>query len=212
MKLFEIINPEINKIKLLLKQYNITNYTIRPDGLVDVDGDVNLSEQQFTTIPIVFGTVNGNFWCDNCPQLTTLEHAPQTVNGGFACYNCSQLTTLQGAPQTVNGDFSCFSCPLLTTLQGAPRTVKGDFSCFTCPHLTSLQGAPQTVKGNFYCHNCPQLKILRVFSIKGLRRIDTCDQQLNNIIKKYYQKDGQGNAMLAQDEMIDAGYSKIARL
>jgi hypothetical protein len=168
MKLHEITNPEINKIKRLLKQYNIKNYTIRPDGLVDVDGEVDLSEQRFTTIPIQFGIVNGWFSCSRCPQLTSLQGAPQTVNRGFCCYDCPQLTSLEHAPHTVNRDF--------------------------------------------YCDGDPHLKILRVFFIKGLQYVFTGDDKLNNIIMKYYQQDGQGDIIAAQDEMIDAGYGKIARL
>jgi len=114
------------------------------DGSYDVDGDVDLSEQDLKRLPVQFGKVSGNFWCyEN--QLTTLEGVPREVGGNFWCiYN--QLTTLEGAPREVGGSFDC-SYNQLTTLEGAPREVGGDFDCSYNP--ISVEELKKTVRRDY---------------------------------------------------------------
>jgi hypothetical protein len=144
-KLFE----STSQIDQICKEYGIKNYTINPDGIVDVDGDVYLSYKKLDKLPVRFGKVTGDFWCNN-NQLTTLEGCPQTVVGSFLCYN-NQLTSLEGCPQTVGAHFSCHSNKL-TSLEGCPQTVGAHFSCRS-NKLTSLEGCPQTVGAHFSCHS-----------------------------------------------------------
>jgi len=117
-------------LKRLKDEERIDNYIVRPDGIVDVEGDVNLFEMDLTKIPIKFGVVTGFFDCSH-----------------------NQLTNLQGAPEEVGGSFYC-SYNQLTSLQGAPEKVGGDF---IGPHnqLTSLRGCPEEVGGSFYCNDNP---------------------------------------------------------
>jgi hypothetical protein len=123
-------------------------YTLNKDNSIDVEGNVDLSYLSLTEMPVKFGKVTGNFYCDN-NKLTSLEHAPITVSGDFRCsYN--QLTTLEGSPTTVTGNFRCFDNKL-TSLKGCPTTVSGDFDCFD-NKLTSLEHGPITVNGDFYCY------------------------------------------------------------
>jgi len=94
-----------SSIEAILTKYGITNYTIRPDGTVDVDGSVNLSSKNLTEIPVKFGSVSGYFRCNN-NQLTSLEGAPSRVEGHFSC-SFNQLTSLKYAPDRVGGNFWC---------------------------------------------------------------------------------------------------------
>jgi hypothetical protein len=71
----------ISEIERLCKEYGIENWTINSEGLVDVDGDVNLSDRGLTKMPINFGRVGGDFYC-GYNRLTTLEGAPREVGGG----------------------------------------------------------------------------------------------------------------------------------
>ena len=148
LKLYENFIQSDSEIHELCKKYGITNYTIN-NGLVDVDGDVNLFNKKLTKLPIKFGNVIGDFNCGN-NQLKTLDGAPQSVGGGFYCDN-NQLKTLDGAPQLVGGDFYCDNNQL-KTLDGAPKSVGGIFNC-KYNKITSLEGAPQSVGGDFYCYN-----------------------------------------------------------
>jgi len=84
-----LLNESITSVDLIhirewLEQMGIENYTINDDGTVDVDGDVNISNKNLTEIPIQFGKVNGNFWCNN-NELTTLKGVPRIVGGIFSC-------------------------------------------------------------------------------------------------------------------------------
>ena len=145
VKLFE----DFNEVDTICKKYDIENYTINPDGTVDVDGDVNLSGKGLKELPLKFGKVSGDFYC-HYNQLTTLEGSPKEVGGDFYCYN-NQLTTLTGAPKEVGGNFYCYNNQL-TTLEDAPKEVGGRFDC-SSNQLTTLEGAPKEIGGNFYCGN-----------------------------------------------------------
>jgi len=108
------------------EKFGISNYKENADGTVDVDDDVDISQNELEKIPIKFGKVSGSFYCSS-NQLTTLEGAPKSVGLDFVC-GFNQLTTLEGAPKSVGLDFVC-SSNQLTTLEGAPRKVGGSFYC-----------------------------------------------------------------------------------
>ena len=147
LKLYENFIQSDSEIHKLCKEYGIENYTIN-NGLVDVDGDVDLSGKGLTKLPVKFGNVSGIFNCQN-NQLTSLEGAPQSVGGDrFNCNN-NQLTSLEGAPQEVGGDFRCYNNQL-TSLEGAPQKVVGSFNCNN-NQLTSLEGCPKEVGNTFDC-------------------------------------------------------------
>ena len=149
LKLYEnFIKQTDSEIHELCKKYGIENYTIN-NGLVDVDGDVDLDYRKLTKIPIKFGNVSGDFLC-YYNQLTTLEGCPKSVGGSSYCsYN--NLTSLEGAPKSVGDIFRCENNKL-TSLDGAPESVGGNFNCYH-NQLTSLEGAPKSVSGSFYCYH-----------------------------------------------------------
>ena len=86
----------MNSIQDICKQYNIKNYTINPDGSIDVDGDVSLNYKNLTELPLRFNKVTGYFYC-RFNQLTTLKGSPRWVGGSFYC-NYNQLTILPILP------------------------------------------------------------------------------------------------------------------
>ena len=92
-------------ISLICKQYGIENYTINPDGSIDVVGDVDLYDKNLTELPLRFNKVNGSFDCsDN--KLTSLKGCPRWIGGSFSCqYN--QLTSLEFSPDYVGSYFGC---------------------------------------------------------------------------------------------------------
>jgi len=147
LKLFE--NFKDKDIDSICKEFGITNYTINPDGTIDVQGDVDISDRGLKELPLKFNDVSGSFYCQN-NQLVSLEGAPQSVGGDFYCYN-NQLTNLKGAPQSVGGSFFC-KYNQLTSLEGAPQSVGRNFSCDN-NQLTNLEGAPQSVGEDFFCDN-----------------------------------------------------------
>ena len=47
----------------ICEKYDIKNYTINPDGSIDVDDGVDLSGKDLIKIPLKFNKVNGWFDC-----------------------------------------------------------------------------------------------------------------------------------------------------
>lgn len=100
MKLNEVVQTDLEK---LLTEYNITDYSIRNDGLVDVNGHVELNYKNFTKLPINFGHVAGNFSCAYCHNLQSLEGVPTSIDGNFSCYNCDKIKSLDYLPKQITG-------------------------------------------------------------------------------------------------------------
>jgi hypothetical protein len=92
-------------ISLICKQYNITNYTINPDGSIDVNGNVFLYKKGLTEFPLTFNKVTGNFDCGE-NNLTSLKGSPRWIGGGFYCDH-NILTSLEFSPDYVDRDFWC---------------------------------------------------------------------------------------------------------
>jgi hypothetical protein len=89
----------------ICKRYNIKNYTVNPDGSIDVNGDVDLYNCNITELPLRFNKVSGDFWCgDN--NLTSLKDCPRWIGGGFSCSD-NKLTSLEFSPDYVGGYFNC---------------------------------------------------------------------------------------------------------
>ena len=147
LKLFESMTEV--EVERICKKYVIENWSINKDGLVDVNGDVNLIFKGLTKLPLQFGRVTGDFWC-NSNNLTTLEGAPTEVGETFYC-EFNKLTSLVGAPREVGGDFWCYENEL-TSLEGSPREVGGGVFCHN-NNLTILEGGPKEVGGKFLCYN-----------------------------------------------------------
>ena len=106
-----------DEISKICKKYNIENWSISSDGLVDVVGNVDLEYLELPKLPLKFGKIDGSFSCSH-NKLTTLEGAPQSVSGNFRC-RVNLLTSLEGAPQKVGGYFYC-DFNRLISLKGAP--------------------------------------------------------------------------------------------
>jgi len=107
------------EIKSICKKYGIKNYTINPDGSIDVDGSVNLSYQKLTKLPLNFNRVTGNFYCHN-NRLTSLEGGPKEVGEYFSCHD-NRLTSLEGGPKEVGVYFFCYNNPLPKTIIDDPK-------------------------------------------------------------------------------------------
>jgi hypothetical protein len=188
IKLFEGFQSK-SKVAQFCLEYNIRDWSINSEGLVDVNGDVKLYNSGLNKIPIKFGKIIGYFDCSN-NELKSLEGSPHTVVGDFDCSNnelkslegCThtvggnfycqynQLTSLEGSPHTVGAGFYC-SGNQLTSLEGSPESIGGDFYCES-NQITSFDGCPKKVDGDFYCYNNPVHSIWRLFSSVGNNKWD----------------------------------------
>ncbi len=78
----------------ICKNYNIKNYIINPDGSIDVEGDVFISNKNLDKLPLKFNYVSGVFVCSN-NRLTSLEGSPRKLGLKLYCSG-NPLTTLNG--------------------------------------------------------------------------------------------------------------------
>ena len=130
---------------------------------VSSKGNIEVKNKNITSLTnglFIWINIKGDFICDHCDSLTSLEGAPKEVGGDFNCFSCHSLTSLEGVPDEIGGDFSCEWCNSLTSLEGAPKEIGGDFICCGCNSLTSLEGAPKKVGGGFDCVSCKSLTSL----------------------------------------------------
>ncbi len=95
-------------IHKICEKYNIKNYIINPDGSIDVEGDVFISNKNLDKLPLKFNYVSGVFVC-SYNKLTSLEGSPKKL--GLKLY-CSRnpLTSLNG----FNLSYDKLVCSLFT--------------------------------------------------------------------------------------------------
>ncbi len=91
-------------------QQKIENYTINPDGSIDVDGDVYLDFLNLEKLPLKFNYVSGDFSIyNNC--ITSLEGCPKEVGESFDCAK-NQITSLKYSPIKVGTYINLYMNPL----------------------------------------------------------------------------------------------------
>jgi hypothetical protein len=162
IRLYESFRTE-QEIKDLCSEYDITDYQIRDDGSIDVDGGVDLSWGKLgdlKQLPLTFNEVV-YFGCVS-NNLTTLEGVPKKVGSNFWC-NYNKLTSLEHSPKIVGDDFRCGGNIYLTSLEGLEDTyISHDFIITNCNNLYSLKGFPKKV-GSFNCNGTPIEPIYNTF-------------------------------------------------
>jgi len=156
LKLYE----SFENIHEICKEYRIYNYTINPDGSIDVpyknnikgfDGRVDLQSENLTKLPLKFNKVSGYFECS---------------------YN--NLTSLEGSPKEVNGDFHC-SYNQLSSFQYAPIIIRGYFDCED-NNIKSFEYFPNYIGSYFYCIGNPIYYVWRLFEdITKIELLNDCD-------------------------------------
>ena len=195
----EFIRESKRDIHSICDEYGINDYTINPDGSIDVDGNIILSYDfergELSKIPLKFAKVIGDFEC-NRNQLTTLKGSPKSVGGNFECSD-NKLTSLEYCPESVGGDFDC-SGNLLTSLEYCPESVGRNFYCYD-NQLTSLEGLPEIggyincrrnqiidfrgvpefFEGYFYCEGNPIEEIYTLFLQEDSINDSKCIQWIN---------------------------------
>jgi hypothetical protein len=128
IKLYEGFQSE-SEVDEICKKYRIWDWSINSEGLVDVNGSVELESKGLTELPLKFGKVTGSFFCSN-NNLVSLEGAPKEVGVNFWC-SSNKLTSLEGCPHTVGCHFHCQDNQL-TSFEGVQK-IGGDFYCEVNP-------------------------------------------------------------------------------
>ena len=177
------------QINIIIKKYRIRidHFIVRENGLIDVTGNVHISNTQLNRIPLLFGKVSGNFYCSS-NKLKTLKGCPSYVGGVFNCYG-NELKTLKGGPIEVGSDYFCHE-NRLESLIGAPKAISGNFNCFI-NKLTSLSNGPHKVGGSYYGNN-NLLKNLKgspnyiggsfYVTANYIENLEYCPEKIENVI------------------------------
>ena len=152
LKLYE----DFDESNQICQKYNISWYTINLDGTGDIDGQVDLSDEYLSELPLKFGRVSGNFICHS-NSLVSLAGSPHNVGGSFDCSH-NRLFSLKGGPQYVGGYFTCAYNNLNSLLDG-PNTVVGNYY-FDNNELTNVIGFPKKRKRLIAYANNPVDEIL----------------------------------------------------
>ena len=125
LRLFE----SFEDIDEICKKYNISNYTINPDGSIDVNSSISLYNKGLTKLPLKFNKLNGHFSC-SYNELTSLEGSPVELDGHFYCHG-NKLESFEYAPKIIRGEFGC-ECNNIKTFEYFPSFVKW-FECDNNP-------------------------------------------------------------------------------
>lgn len=204
---------KLNKSKTIewLNQYKIKNYIINKDLTVSVEGDVDLSNQNLSSIPIKFYMIAGNFNCKG-NRLTDLSFCPIAVDGHFDC-SSNHLKTLEGGPKVVQFNYNCNQNELIS-LVGSPNIICGDFNC-RINELPNLKNGPQQVLGSYYAsHN--NLKTLEGVPISIGEDLYICFNELETLkflpkslgYNLYYSDKFYYNSHLKEDILFGAFYNE----
>lgn len=231
-----------------------SDYQVNKDGTVDFFGhvlfDMALFEDLYknekfphfpNTLPIKFGTVDGNFTINRL-RLKTLEGCPTDVTGLFnASYNI--FPDLTGGPRRVGGDYYASYNPNLMSLEGMAETVVGginlsstriseeDFKYLpkkmkelrlsSCENIKTISGLNKYVEEIERALGISGvdltgglLGLLKIKGLIGLQYGFGSDKPLDKALKivdNYLPVKSSDAIMDCQDELIDAGLDEYAR-
>ena len=160
--------------KLLKRFVQANNLKLNPQtGLYDSPGDVRVRNMDLVDghFPCKLGTINGNFNCNRCNMLKSLQGAPKVINGQVNYDGCTKLPSqvrnwwlkekfFVSNNLTLNKQTNLYDSPGNVTIKNKDivngkfpvkfGVINGDFYCLNCTKLTSLEGAPTEVRGKTY--------------------------------------------------------------
>ena len=178
LKIYEDFNGLETKVRNFCKKHKIDFSTITiENGVVNVDGDINLFAEKLKTLPFKFGTVTGNFHTGG-NLFEKLKNFPDVIGGHFIISD-NKLKSLVGGPYSVGGEFDC-SYNVLTSLVGGPKYVVENYICKN-NDLMTLEGSPEVVNRSFVCKE-NQLESLEFSPREVKGYFDCSDNSIKSLI------------------------------
>jgi len=129
----------VGELKMFEKFYS--NYVI------NIEGNVNISNCNLKEIPIQFGDVEGWFDCEY-NHLTSLKNCPINVNLSFYCGH-NLLKSLEYCPENIGKEFY-FNNNSLTSLDYFPIYVGGSIHCRNNPGKFTIADVDKVFNGGIY--------------------------------------------------------------
>ena len=208
-------------VEVYVKEMTDDDYEVEDNGAIHALGNVMTPSGLYkpTRLPVVFSTVDGSFSL-LVTKFDTLKGCPTKVGGDFVLRFLPFLKSLEFAPRVVGEDCIIHKCEQLETISGLPAEIGaseyGGNLELSNLNITSLQGIHKIVRrvnGEITVKDCPiESHVLGVFLIRGVKRFNfPVNGEVETIINKHLaSEDRDVNA--CQEELIDAGFAKFARL
>lgn len=203
------------------------NYDISPDYKIILKKPVlfvfykkiEIAEKYDYCFPVIFKNLPAKteFVLSN---LKTLENIPKKIPGGFSVHK-SNLTSLKGIPEVINGScgISLSKDNPMTEIDYLPKTIKeyfvlsGNFKTLKNIHKKcSSIGQEFAIECNIESNILGLLLIknVEVFNSGLMSRQEFTDAL--KIINKHYKRDGSGDVLECQEELIENGLKEFAKL
>lgn len=184
----------------------------KPLFSTDAHGNVKLVDKSATSLSGAPRVVKGDFNF-SYSRVEKFDGWPEDVSGNLSC-NSSRLTSLVGSPKRVGGTFNC-SDNQLTSLRYGPGWIYHYLNACSNP-ITDLKDVNKHIHfvgREIWLAECPiKSHVLGVLLIDGLQKILLDDQTVEEILNKYLPSKGIESALLAQEELIQAGLEEFAQL
>lgn len=105
----------------------VQDFTINPDGSINVIGDVILFKSPITELAVRFERVEGNFIC--CySKLNSMKNFPKFV-GGNLDISFTDIHSLDGMPNYIDRHFVCTKCGFEEKDIRSAATINGKVYC-----------------------------------------------------------------------------------
>lgn len=186
-------------------------FTVNSDKSVDVGADgVFCQGAAWKQMPFKVGKCAGHFhWAFT--HITSCHNMPDTVSGIFAINN-NKITDFTGCPTAVDLSVDISGNPA-SSLVGIPRIIKGSLHAHDMPNITSLKGIADIidyVEDVDFTDCAITSNVMGLLLIDGLTHVTTGNAEVDTIINKHL---AEGKDEFAcQEELIDAGFAKYAKL
>lgn len=190
----------------------IKNYTIRDNGIVDVDGDVIL-----TQISLTYTTIASLFSLKSPIRDYFIPVQFGTVAGDFSVSDTA-LVSLVGSPKVCGISFFCTNTKI-QSFEGAPEIIKGSLVANGCLNVHSLHNIHKHVKeigGHFLIPETVATSILGLLKIRNLTSAPLFSEMSEELMKAgaivNRHLKGDRNIHACQEELLEAGLKEFARL
>jgi hypothetical protein len=197
-----------------LKSKKVENFTFNADDSVDVDDDVTFAALRYTTLPIKFGKVAGNFSVVGS-ALTSFKNFPDRVDGSLYV-SASPITHLDGCTTSIGEDFTLKDMKELESMASAKPIEVGEDFKLSAPLLSSLPGINKYIKrvgGRVTIEMELKSHALGLMAIRGVKEVQLQYQNraVSDIMNKHLKSEDR-DINAAQEEMIDAGFTALAKM
>lgn len=205
IKLFEELDIEKRKQKIyvLCEDLGLSNYTVNDDLTVDVDDHVIIKDRKFKKLPVMFGTIGGDFIIKSCNNLQTLVGSPKIVYCNYELVGNFSLKDMDYVPYLVGGSFKIKYHKNLLNIK-YPNKIGGDIilsnlyiealgdmnkcdcgasdiELYHLFELNSLKGLPSVIEDSLNIETCFKLNNLDGFPDKVGNSIKICNNPITSL-------------------------------